>query len=127
MNWYIAKLIFSIISGDGNHCAQFEEQMRLITAKCKHNALEKACNIGRANQDSFLNCHSETVLWQFIGVAEINKLIDLSDGTELYYSIHETSDAEEVEQYMACIRHKSALLAISAEKEGSRINGINVS
>jgi Domain of unknown function (DUF4288) len=121
MNWYVAKLIFRIISGDGNHCAQFEEQLRLISAECEQDAFGKACNIGRANQDSFLNCHNETVLWQFIGVTEINQLTELNDGVELYYRICEASDAEETEQYMTFTRHKSALLAISAEKERSMV------
>jgi hypothetical protein len=120
MNWYVAKLIFRIISGDGNHSAQFEEQLRLISAECEQDTFEKACSIGHANQDRFINCHNETVLWQFIGVVEINRLTDLNDGIELYYSIREESDAEGADQYITCIRHKAAILAISIEKDRSR-------
>lgn len=32
MNWYVAKLIFRITFGNGNHPPQFDEQLRLISA-----------------------------------------------------------------------------------------------
>jgi hypothetical protein len=32
MNWYVAKLVFRVISGNGDHNAQFDEQLRLINA-----------------------------------------------------------------------------------------------
>jgi hypothetical protein len=109
MNWYIAKLVFRVISGDGNHNAQFDEQLRLINADTEHIAFEKASNIGRANQDSFLNNNKQTVQWQFIDVAELNQLGELTDGAELYYNIHETPDAD---LYIAWAHHKSALLGM---------------
>ena len=30
MNWYLAKIVYRIICGDGNHTAQFDEQLRLV-------------------------------------------------------------------------------------------------
>lgn len=107
MNWYVAKLVFRVISGDGDHQAQFDEQLRLISADTEMVAFEKATRIGHANQDSFKNIEKQTVKWQFIDVAEINQLNDLADGTELYYHIHETPDAD---LYIAWAHHKSALL-----------------
>ena len=109
MNWYVAKLVFRVISGDGNHHAQFDEQLRLINANSEQNAFEKASHIGHANQDSFLNSKKQTVQWQFIDVAEINQINELADGTELYYNIHETPDAD---MYIAWAHHKSALLGM---------------
>src|ERR1700744_2667955 len=109
MNWYVAKIVFRIISGDGNHHAQFDEQLRLINANDEHQAFEKATSIGISNQESFLNNQRQPVQWQFIDVAEINQLNDLTDGTELYYQIHEASDPE---LYMAWAHHKSALLGV---------------
>lgn len=110
MNWYTAKLIYTIISGDGNHHAQFEEQLRLIKACDESEAFEKARAIGCANQDNFLNCHGETVQWQFIAVAGISLLPALEDGAELYYSISEEPDKDAAEQYAASIRAKADLL-----------------
>jgi hypothetical protein len=109
MNWYVAKIVFRVISGDGNHHAQFDEQLRLINAENEYMAFEKASNIGRASQESFLNSHQQTVQWQFIDVPEINRLNDLADGTELYYNIHEAPDAD---LYIAWAHHRSALLSI---------------
>ena len=109
MNWYIAKIVFRIISGDGSHLAQFDEQLRLISAENEHQAFEKATGIGLSSQDNFLNNQHQPVKWQFIDVAEINPLNDLKDGTELYYQIHEAADAD---LYMAWAHHKSALLGM---------------
>jgi len=109
MNWYVAKIVFRIVSGTGNHHAQFDEQLRLINANNEQHAFEKATQIGLSNQDSFLNNQSQPVQWQFIDVAEINPLNDLADGTELYYQIHEAPDAD---LYVAWAHHKSALLGV---------------
>ncbi|HVV55882.1 MAG TPA: DUF4288 domain-containing protein [Mucilaginibacter sp.] len=109
MNWYIAKIVFRIISGDGSHHAQFDEQLRLISAIDECQAFEKATQIGRAGQDSFMNSRSEQVRWEFIDVAEIGQIGELTDGAELYYQIHEAPNAE---LYEAWAHHKSALLSI---------------
>jgi hypothetical protein len=109
MNWFVAKIVFRIISGDGSHNAQFDEQLRLISAADEQHAFEKATEIGMKNQDKFLNNERQPVQWQFIDVAEINPLNDLADGTELYYQIHEAPDAD---LYMAWAHHKSALLSV---------------
>jgi hypothetical protein len=107
MNWYIAKIIFRIVSGEGNHCAQFDEQLRLIEAKNEAVALEKANSIGIAGQDSFLNAKKETVMWQFIAVTEINGIANLNDGIELYYRLHEVQDAE---AYIEHAKQRAALI-----------------
>ena len=108
MNWYIAKVIFRIVSGDGDHCAQFDEQLRLIEATSEAAAIEKANKIGIAGQDSFLNIQRETVSWEFIAVTEVNSISGLTDGAEIYYRLHETNDAA---IYIALARHRAALLA----------------
>lgn len=109
MNWYVAKIVFRIVSGDGNHHAQFDEQLRLISAETECQAFEKANRMGLDNQESFINNQSELVRWEFIDVAEINQLSSLADGTELYYQIHEAQDAD---LYVAWAHHKSSLLSV---------------
>lgn len=109
MNWYVAKLVFRVISGNGDHSAQFDEQLRLINADTEQQAFEKASSIGHANQDSFLNVQKQTVRWQFIDVAELNAIGAPTDGAELYYNIHEAPDAD---LYIKWAHHRSALLGV---------------
>jgi len=42
MNWYLAKIVFRIVCGDGEHTPQFDEQLRLILASSKEEAFKKA-------------------------------------------------------------------------------------
>lgn len=109
MNWYVTKLIFRIVSGDGNHPAQFDEQLRLICADTEQTAFEKANRIGTELQDSFSNAQKQMVKWHFVDVTEINPINGLTDGTELHYQIHEAPDAD---LYIAWAHHRSALLTI---------------
>jgi hypothetical protein len=111
MNWYIAKLIFRIISGDGNHNAQFDEQLRLIVADNEALAIEKANNVGTAGQDSFLNAKKETVRWEFLGVTEVNSISGLHDGAEIYYRLREVDDAD---AYIEAIRRKADLFRFTS-------------
>ncbi|MER3499070.1 MAG: hypothetical protein C4308_10775 [Chitinophagaceae bacterium] len=46
MNWYLARLVYRIICGNGNHTAQFDEQLRLVCVETKEKAFHKACEIG---------------------------------------------------------------------------------
>jgi hypothetical protein len=32
MKWYLAKFVYQVVSGNGSHVAQFDEQLRLIRA-----------------------------------------------------------------------------------------------
>jgi hypothetical protein len=109
MNWYVAKIVFRIVSGNGNHHAQFDEQLRLVSAETEYEAFEKAYSLGQSSQESFKNNQSETVKWQFIDVAELNPISELRDGAELYYQIHEAPNAD---LYEAWAHHKSSLLSV---------------
>jgi hypothetical protein len=93
MNWYIAKIVFRIISGDGNHTPQFDEQLRLIEAADDDEAFEKARQIGRKEEDSFVNQKNQRVEWRFINIPELNKLPALNDGMELYSKVNEYENA----------------------------------
>lgn len=104
MNWYLTKLVFQIICGDGNHQAQFDEQLRLITADGKENAFQKAQSIGQQEQDSFFNVKQQLVVWKFINVSELYKLSEMVDGTEICSRITEQVNAE---QYIQVINQKA--------------------
>lgn len=94
MSWYLAKMVFRIICGDGNHTAQFDEQLRLITAGSKEEAFHKAQVLGGKEEEIFFNQNQQLVQWQFISVSELYLLNELIDGAEVYSRIEETDDAD---------------------------------
>jgi hypothetical protein len=93
MNWYLAKLVYRIICGEGMHTPQFDEQLRLVEAEDEMTAFAKARAIGTREQELFLNEKQKLVRWDFINVSELYKLSALIDGAELYSRIHETDNA----------------------------------
>ena len=65
-NWYLVKMVFRIICGDGNHTAQFDEQLRLLRADDELHAFQKARRLGEREQDNFLNAASKPVQWGYL-------------------------------------------------------------
>lgn len=104
MNWYLTKMVFRIICGDGDHAAQFDEQLRIISASSKEEAFHKAQVLGGREEEIFFNNNLQLVQWQFISVSELYLLDDLTDGAELYSRIEEKDDAD---SYLHII-HKKA-------------------
>ncbi|MCX6317966.1 MAG: DUF4288 domain-containing protein [Bacteroidetes bacterium] len=104
MSWYLAKMVFRIISGDGTHTAQFDEQLRLIAAESKEEAFHKAQVLGGREEEIFFNNQLQLVQWQFISVSELYRLGELTDGAEIYSRIEEKEHAE---SYLHVI-HKKA-------------------
>ncbi|MDP4148014.1 MAG: DUF4288 domain-containing protein [Bacteroidota bacterium] len=92
MNWYLGKLVFRIICGEGQHTPQFDEQLRLISAANEEVAFAKAVILGEREQEGFYNQEQKLVQWKFINVAELYKLSGLLDGAELYSRIQETDN-----------------------------------
>lgn len=94
MQWYLAKLIFRIICGNGEHTAQFDEQVRLVAAHSDAHAYNKANETGLQEATCFYNHEQQLVQWKFIAVTELYKMNELIDGAELFSKIQETDDAE---------------------------------
>lgn len=109
MNSYVTKLVFRIIGGNGNHPAQFDEQLRLIKADSEQMAYHKADKLGNEVENNFINADAQAVKWEFVGVTEVNLLNDLTDGAELYYQIQEAPNAD---LYIAWAQHKATLLSL---------------
>jgi hypothetical protein len=107
MKWYLAKIVFRIICGDGNHAAQFDEQLRLIEAEDDMHAFQKARIIGDQEEDNFLNDENKPVVWKFIDVCELTYLNELSDGLELHSQIREEDNGE---NYIHGIRKRAKYL-----------------
>jgi hypothetical protein len=105
MNWFLAKIVYRIVCGDGDHTAQFDEQLRLIQANHETQAFEKAKAIGEQEQEMFLNQQQKLVQWQFVDVCELYKISALIDGAELYSRIQETDNAN---LYVEMVHKKAA-------------------
>ena len=105
MNWFLAKIVFQIICGDGDHTAQFDEQLRLIHAEDEIKAFEKAQSMGEQEQEMFLNHDQHLVQWQFINVCELYKISALIDGAEVYSRVQESDNAE---IYIEIVNRKAA-------------------
>lgn len=94
MNWYLAKMVFRIICGEGEHTPQFDEQLRLVAARNREEAFNKARDMGQEEEETFFNRKQQLVQWQFINISELYRLSDLIDGAELYSRIEEKENAE---------------------------------
>ena len=114
MNWYLAKIVYRIICGDGDHVAQFDEQLRLIHAENKEDAFYKAQLTGKKEEESFYNLKQELVRWQFINVAELYKVGEMIDGAELYSRIEEKDNGD---NYTEVINRKAASILHSDSHE----------
>jgi len=105
MCWYIAKIVFQVICGEGNHAPQFEEQIRLIRAGSVQEAIHKALETGFREQYVFRNNQLDLVQWKFINVPELQKLDEEMDGMELYSHQEEPGNAF---AYIARVHHQAA-------------------
>ncbi len=94
MKWYLAKIVYRIICGEGSHTPQFDEQLRLVYAENDMHAFQKARLIGDGEEDNFLNNNQKPVHWKFINVSELHPLNDLIDGAEIYSKIGEEGNAD---------------------------------
>jgi hypothetical protein len=111
MNWYLAKIVFQIICGNGDHTSQFDEQLRLIAAGSKEEAFNNAQTTGRNEAETFFNNKEQLVQWQFINISELYLLSELIDGAELYSRIEERDNAD---QYIQVINQKAENIIFSS-------------
>lgn len=93
MNWYLVKIIFQIICGNGGHKPQFEEQLRLVLANDAEKAIAKANSIALQEEESFLNQSKQLVEWKFIAATDIYPLQTGIDGAALFSKISEEENA----------------------------------
>jgi len=84
--WYVAKLLMqSRVAGDTIGPWTCDEQVRVLRSVDDDSAYQKAVRIGHDAEDSYQNTYGQTVTWEFVGVAELDELIDesIQDGTEI--------------------------------------------
>ena len=107
MNWYLAKIIYQIISGDGNHVPQFDEQFRIIRADELDWAWEKAQVVGRRGESIFKNDKAEDVHWKFIAVEDVSQINELEDGSQIY---SRTEEPENMDEYIQLTKTRAKRL-----------------
>jgi hypothetical protein len=105
MNWYLAKIVFRIICGEGNHTPQFDEQLRLIAASDSYEAFHKAKEVGLAGEEKIESAKQHVIEWRFVNIAELYRIDEWIHGAELYSRINETEDAD---MYVALTHRKAA-------------------
>ena len=105
MKWYLAKIVYQIVCGKGEHRPQFDEQLRLISAEDEEVAFDKALTIGKNEEEVFYNAKHQLVNWQFVNVSELYLLQELIDGAELYSRINEVDDAD---AYLSFVHSKAS-------------------
>jgi Domain of unknown function (DUF4288) len=97
MNWYLTKMVFRIIFGEGEHKAQFEEQIRIIAAPTAEEALEKA-NIMAHTENNPVKNHGTLVTWQFVTITELYRLHNFIDGAEIFSQLREEENGDLFEE-----------------------------
>lgn len=83
-NWYLLKMVFQIICGNGHHTPQFDEQLRLIAADSSKHAIEKGNELAEneTNEGGF-------VQWKFVAITDVYPFNNLLDGAELFSRVTE--------------------------------------
>ena len=107
MKRYLVKLMFNINIDNGQHAHQFDEQIRIVEAHNQEAAFQKARNIGKKEEETFVNNENKLVNWQFIDVAELYELESLKEGEQLYSTTHENTERH---SFIDSVRQKAMLI-----------------
>jgi hypothetical protein len=103
MNWYLVKINFRIVCGNGNHKPQFDEQLRLISAATYSGAIEKAKQLAAEEEAA----SDSRVKWKPVAVTGVFPFSDFMDGAELFSAVTETDLAD---AYIHALQLKEAEL-----------------
>ncbi|RDC55684.1 DUF4288 domain-containing protein [Pedobacter chinensis] len=107
MKWFAINLIYQVISGEGKHSPQFNEQTRLIKAADSFNAIRKAQqNAGKFNLP-IKNSAGDLVVWKFVAIGGILAVDEPADGVEVNSKIIEPESSK---TYLAKLKHRNKSL-----------------
>jgi Domain of unknown function (DUF4288) len=118
MNWYLAKLVFAIHQPTQTEATQFDEQLRLIEAKDKLEAMMKGRMLGIKEEHTFSNDHGQDVRWEFVDLVELREIDHFVDGMEIHSRIDEH---EAVESYKDFVKHRGQLLITEVERSTMQV------
>jgi hypothetical protein len=116
--WYVATLILQCkvgIQDTGPWTCQ--EQIRLLKASSNIEAYQKASDLGEVEEHSYTNTYGETVVWEFIGIEDLEELSGnkIKDGVEIRTRIWKENYPLEL------VREKGDLTVYRAERNQNRI------
>lgn len=110
MKWFAVNCIYQVICGEGKHSPQFNEQIRLLQALNRLEAVEKVNQQVTQYNVPFKNCVGEKVVWKFLGIASLTEINEIKDGVEVASKILEPKSAE---NYLKKLKHRIRLLTES--------------
>jgi hypothetical protein len=93
MNWYVARIVFKIVTSKTAELEQYDETLRIIMASSLEDQQEVKNN--------------KKVKWEFVNVADICCIQSLQDGVEIYSSV---SEHKQDEHYESIIHAKAESL-----------------
>jgi hypothetical protein len=110
---YIARIVFRI-----NHSRSekiiFDEQLRLIEAENKPEALQFANTIGRREDDVISAEGNTKIHWEFIGVSELSQVKERENGA-LLYTFTKSASAEG--EYITFVKARAQRIAQVGQNE----------
>lgn len=89
MKWFIVKFLYQIEIGEAQEHYQFDEQIRLLLAFDKAEALLKAERMAAGFHEPFDNADGTKVNWKFICIAGLREINAPHDGQEILSALHE--------------------------------------
>lgn len=106
MNWYVAKIVFRITPARESAVGQFNEHLRLIRAESLEQAYLKARLMGICEEETFK--HTKDPNREFVNVAALHPILELTDGAEVYSRVHEVDGPGD---YVQWVHQQAAALA----------------
>ena len=116
MHWYVAELIIQCRVGRlRKRRTLYDRQVKVLRAPTNEAAYARALELGKAENHSSKNSAGETVVWHFLGLANLEALHEkrISDGTEIHSRL-ECGDPK------TAVRPKRALTVFWAERNKHR-------
>lgn len=95
MIWFLAKVVFHIITPKGQEQGQFEEVLIIVEARNKVEAFEKAAKRGRSDASEFVNSKGDKIHWEFVAVSQLQLLPEFTDGLMLDSHLEKIGAQEE--------------------------------
>ena len=94
-HWYIATLIIRcrIEKKKPQKLFAFEERVCALRASSDENAYQKAVQLGRDSEHSYVGVHNQMVYWEFVGLEDLEQLDGaIRDGSEIRYRFRRSAD-----------------------------------
>lgn len=79
----MAKIIWQIKLDTESLSAEFDEQLRMISAFDRKSAYHKAIQIGLHNEETFLNTKGKQISWHYVNVEFVKEISSFDDGLEI--------------------------------------------